>query len=86
MKTNSVVMTILLLCLFWMALSQEISSPVVGPANGALVVAGGGVKDMDIYRRFYFLAPGDRFNLKTREPFRMTRKPEPLERVQKKSK
>lgn len=31
--------------------------------------------------RFYFLAPGDRFDLKTREPFRMTRQAAPLERV-----
>ena len=31
---------------------------------------------------FYFLAPGDRFNLKTREAFRPTRTYEPLNRVE----
>jgi cyanophycinase len=33
---------------------------------------------------FYFLAPGDSFNLETREAFRPTRAEEPLERVKKK--
>lgn len=31
--------------------------------------------------RFYFLAPGDRYNLKTRKAFRITRNMRPLERV-----
>ena len=31
--------------------------------------------------RFYFLAPGDQFDLETRSPFRISRTPEPLERV-----
>lgn len=31
--------------------------------------------------RFYFLAPGDRYNLKTRKAFRLTRNMRPLERV-----
>ncbi|MFQ5638945.1 MAG: cyanophycinase [bacterium] len=33
--------------------------------------------------RFYFLAPGDQYNLKSREPFRMARTRQPLERVTK---
>lgn len=36
---------------------------------------------LDSGGRFYFLAPGDRFNLKTREPFRPQRRDVPLERV-----
>jgi cyanophycinase len=36
---------------------------------------------LDSGGHFYFLAPGDRYNLKTREAFRITTKREPLERV-----
>ena len=34
--------------------------------------------------QFYFLAPGNRFNLKTREAFRLDTTSRPLERVVKK--
>ncbi len=40
---------------------------------------------LDSGGKFYFLAPGDWFNLKTREAFRPTTTREPLERVTKKS-
>jgi cyanophycinase len=38
-------------------------------------------RQLDGGGRFYFLAPGDRYNLRTREPARPTLTPEPLERV-----
>lgn len=41
-------------------------------------------KMLDSGGKFYFLAPGDRFNLKAREAFRPMMRREPLERVQKK--
>ncbi|MFQ5633589.1 MAG: hypothetical protein ACE5I1_32900, partial [bacterium] len=41
-------------------------------------------KMLDSGGRFYFLAPGDQFNLNTREAFRPRMRREPLERVQKK--
>jgi len=36
---------------------------------------------IDTGGEFYFLAPGDRFNLRTREAFRMVRRPQPLGRI-----
>jgi hypothetical protein len=36
---------------------------------------------LDSGGRFYFLAPGDRFNLANRQAFRMTYSAEPFERV-----
>jgi cyanophycinase len=38
-------------------------------------------RQVDSGGRFYFLAPGDRFNLATRTAYRMTLQPEPFERV-----
>ena len=40
---------------------------------------------LDSGGRFYFLAPGDRFNLNTREAFRLTTTRRPFERVAKRS-
>ena len=39
-------------------------------------------RQLDSGGRFYFLAPGDRFNLKTREASRMELTPRPLGRVE----
>lgn len=38
-------------------------------------------RQLDSGGRFYFLAPGDRYDLRTREPARPTLTPKPLERV-----
>lgn len=38
-------------------------------------------RQLDSGGRFYFLAPGDRYNLKTREPFRPRTTRQPLDRV-----
>lgn len=40
---------------------------------------------LDSGGKFYFLAPGDRFNIKTRQAMRRTYSPNPFERVQEKS-
>ncbi len=40
-------------------------------------------RTLDSGGRFYFLAPGDRFNLATREASRATRRSQPLDRVEK---
>jgi cyanophycinase len=42
-------------------------------------------KMLDSGGKFYFLAPGDQFNLKSREAFRPRMRREPLQRVQKKA-
>ncbi|MCG8607658.1 cyanophycinase [bacterium] len=42
-------------------------------------------RSLDSGGQFYFLAPGDRFDLKTRKAFRTRRTEEPLERVTEKS-
>jgi cyanophycinase len=62
------------------------SFDVIGQGYVAIYDAGSYLEDQPGGRGgpFYFLAPGDSFNLKTREAFRPTRSEEPLERVKKK--
>jgi cyanophycinase len=59
---------------------------VIGQGYVAIYDAGSHLEDQPGGRGgpFYFLSPGDSFNLKTREPFRPTRSEEPLDRVKKK--
>jgi cyanophycinase len=59
---------------------------VMGQGYVAIYDAGSSLEDQPGGRGgpFYFLAPGDTFNLKTREAFRPTRTEEPLDRVKKK--
>ncbi|MBI4540341.1 MAG: cyanophycinase [Gemmatimonadetes bacterium] len=54
---------------------------VVGQSYAAVYDRG---RQLDSGGRFYFLAPGDQFDFRTREAFRPTRAEEPLARVMKK--
>lgn len=51
---------------------------VIGQSYVAIYDA---TRKLDSGGLFYFLAPGDRFDLKSRSPWRMVRRPQPLERV-----
>ena len=82
--------------LFFMLLvfaSFSMQADDVGPSKGSLVIVGGSMQDPAIFGRFlpippdgkfYFLAPGDRFDLEKREAQRPSRTMRPIGRVQKK--
>ncbi len=60
---------------------QQDAFEVVGEGYVAIYDA---ERMIDSGGRFYFLAPGNRFNLKTREAYQLSRAPRPLDRVVKK--
>ena len=62
--------------------TPEYESPQQLPLRGSDVAIYDHERQLDSGGRFYFLAPGDRFNLKTREASRMELMPRPLGRVE----